>query len=318
MTPDTILEFDFESTQQGELHGIGFDTDDAISPDLSFIVYGTQSWGIPSEGSYSGSGQQHFVIPVGSYFTGEMQWLTLINDHDVSNPTGESQFRNVRVYEAGAETGGEGSTLVYLHTDHLGTVVKATDEAQNVVWDAVRKPFGERTVAVAEVAVLLGFPGQYFDEETNNYYNYFRDYDPTTGRYLQSDPIGLWGGFNTYAYVGGNPLYWVDSDGLNAAAAWEFGWGVGIAVARSPWGRRAILWGMDAVWDAMHNEVTETKEEIKRIKKELEKCKSPAETKRLKAELKRLQTKLRELLKRNRKSTNPHTDGISSPSRGRR
>jgi RHS repeat-associated protein len=92
-------------------------------------------------------------------------------------------------------------------------VVKATDEAQNVVWDAVRKPFGERTVAVAEVAVLLGFPGQYFDDETGNYYNYFRDYDPGTGRYLQSDPIGLDGGINIYAYVKNNPLAFIDPTG---------------------------------------------------------------------------------------------------------
>jgi RHS repeat-associated protein len=83
-----------------------------------------------------------------------------------------------------------------------------------VVWDAVRKPFGERTVAVGQVEVLLGFPGQYFDEETGNFYNYRRDYDPTTGRYLQSDPIGLAGGINTYAYVGGNPNKYTDQYGL--------------------------------------------------------------------------------------------------------
>lgn len=53
-----------------------------------------------------------------------------------------------------------------------------------------------------------------FDKETNLNYNYFRDYDPNTGRYVQSDPIGLAGGINTYGYVGGNPVWDFDSDGL--------------------------------------------------------------------------------------------------------
>jgi RHS repeat-associated protein len=56
-------------------------------------------------------------------------------------------------------------------------------------------------------------PGQYFDKETNLHYNYFRDYDPAIGRYIQSDPVGLQGGINTYAYVANNPLGWIDTDG---------------------------------------------------------------------------------------------------------
>ncbi|MBT3056560.1 MAG: RHS repeat protein [Candidatus Thiodiazotropha sp. (ex Codakia orbicularis)] len=105
------------------------------------------------------------------------------------------------------------NTIYYLHTDHLGAVVKATDDTQALVWDAERKPFGERSVTTAQIEIPLGFPGQYFDEESGNYYNYFRDYDPTTGRYLQSDPIGLDGGINTYTYAINNPLYWIDPTG---------------------------------------------------------------------------------------------------------
>jgi RHS repeat-associated protein len=116
-----------------------------------------------------------------------------------------------------------GLTILYLHADHLGTPRVATDDSQTVVWrnPPTSEPFG---MALPEedpdgdgrlTTINLRFPGQYFDQETQAHYNYFRDhYFPELGRYGQSDPIGLAGGVNTYSYVGGNPLGMVDPAGL--------------------------------------------------------------------------------------------------------
>lgn len=102
----------------------------------------------------------------------------------------------------------------YFHNDHLGTPQVLTDENQAVVWKGEYDPFGKATETVALVEQNLRFPGQYVDRETGLHYNYFRDYDPSTGRYAQSDPIGLNGGINTYSYVSGNPIRYIDIFGL--------------------------------------------------------------------------------------------------------
>ena len=113
------------------------------------------------------------------------------------------------------------TSLYFIHTDHLGTPRLIKDKNNATIWYWQSDPFG--TTKPIEVVdgdannfeFNLRFAGQYYDVETGLHYNYFRDYDPSTGRYVQSDPIGLAGGLNTYGYVGGNPLSWIDPLGLD-------------------------------------------------------------------------------------------------------
>lgn len=103
----------------------------------------------------------------------------------------------------------------YIHNDHLNTPQVMTNQSQQVVWMGDYEPFGEvATNQNNSTEIFSRFPGQYLDSETGLYYNYFRDYDPSIGRYIESDPIGLQGGINTYAYVSGNPFKFIDPDGL--------------------------------------------------------------------------------------------------------
>ena len=108
-TSATILELDFKSTAQAEIHGIGFDNDDAINVAQTYQFWGTQTpWGIQDFNNYpSGAdvdGWQHYVIPVGLMFAGNPGFMTFTNDDDNAPQDGESYFRNVKVHEPGSAT----------------------------------------------------------------------------------------------------------------------------------------------------------------------------------------------------------------------
>ena len=125
----------------------------------------------------------------------------------------------------------------------MRTPRKLTDDAGQVVWSASYRPFGEASIRAGYVTQNLRFPGQYYDEESGLHYNYHRYYDPSIGRYIQSDPTGilrdysdpqlqiaiqmgliapegLYGSLNhLYGYVDQNPINFIDPSGLDSLRA---------------------------------------------------------------------------------------------------
>jgi RHS repeat-associated protein len=112
----------------------------------------------------------------------------------------------------------------WIHTDRLGTPLAVTSTpgsgSAKTIWRASYEPFGLATPDEdpdgdsQTFALDLRLPGQVLDAESAGHQNGFRNYDPATGQYLTPDLIGLRGGINSYVYVGGNPLRWVDPSGL--------------------------------------------------------------------------------------------------------
>lgn len=150
------------------------------------------------------------------------------------------------------------SQVFHVYPNHLGTPRAIADLQNNVVWYwNYDEPFGKTEpndeVSGTQFVYNLRFPGQYYDEETGLHYNWHRDYDAGAGRYVQSDPIGLWGGINTYGYVSGNAVKYIDPLGLNPVAGCVAGaWGgpvgcgtgaaigAGIAIGLGAWATTVI------------------------------------------------------------------------------
>jgi RHS repeat-associated protein len=114
--------------------------------------------------------------------------------------------------------GDGGERLSWLHTNHLGAVEAATDTQGQLIWRARYTAFGQQQVLSKAAEPIfempLRLPGQYHDTETGLHYNLHRYYDPGRGQYLTPDPLGTPDGPNPYSYVRGNPLRYVDPEGL--------------------------------------------------------------------------------------------------------
>ena len=162
---------------------------------------------------------------LGQRITKTVGGVTTIFQHDMDgkliaelNASGQPVRQHIHVNgepiaQVSTNTANGTFAVQYVHTDHLGTPTLLTDQGKAIVADIEATPFGETYVDYATVVHNQRFPGQYKDEETGLHYNHHRDYDPTLGRYIQSDPIGLDGGLNTYIYVGGNPVSRTDPSG---------------------------------------------------------------------------------------------------------
>jgi len=168
------------------------------------------------------AGHQHIWMGIRSWAYSYNESGNMLSEFSLSNFSDYVYLDNTPV--AFAVNG----TLYYIETDQLGTprdVVKP-GAPDTVVWkwDYFGSAFGENAPnedpnnTGTSFTFNLRFPGQYYDAETGLNYNYFRDYEPATGRYVESDPIGLGAGLNSYAYVENNSLYFRDLQGTKPEA----------------------------------------------------------------------------------------------------
>ena len=147
VTANTVIEFDFRSTNEAEISGIGFDNNDSIDSNATFKVYGTQNWGRTNFDNYDGSGNwTHYEINVGAFYTGTFSHLFIVNDDDGGGDFGEGYWRNIIIHEGTGESntlvgGGDGDDLYgdngvdTFDLDTIGTVdnIHFFNEAKDIL-----------------------------------------------------------------------------------------------------------------------------------------------------------------------------------------
>ena len=136
-------------------------------------------------------------------------------EYEIDNLTGASTLLQEYIWFDGvpvAVVDGQTDEVFFVRTDHIDRPVFATDDTGTKVWEASYLPFGGVHVSTG-AAINLRFPGQWFHASSGLHQNWMRDYDPTTGRYIQADPLGLVDGASVYGYALQNPGLYTDPRG---------------------------------------------------------------------------------------------------------
>ncbi len=219
------------STPAGNINTlkIGTTTQETLTYNQANEMASSQTTSSSASYKYDLAGERLEKSPPGSYpilYQYGQAARELLSENDLhSGQTADYIYLNGRPIGEVNPTNGK---IYFMHTDRLGTPDTVTDSTKAVVWNAFYRPFGDNGIGGVSGTLAnqsLRLPGQYFDPETGYNHNGFRDYAGTLTRYVESDPIGLAGGTNTYQYANGNPFKYVDPKGTEFLGA-----GIGFVV----------------------------------------------------------------------------------------
>jgi len=163
----------------------------------------------------------HDVLPGTSKWS-DYDGDSIYGDYEVNETTGN--ITNTAAYLPGlAQADTQTGDIQYFHGDQIGTLRVITDDVGNVTGDKIYTAFGEEVYESGTVGTRYQYAGAWGYESFGSHLMHvgYRHYDPSTGRFLQRDPLGIIGGPNTYIYVQNAPIASTDSLGLFDDAAWE-------------------------------------------------------------------------------------------------